>query len=224
LSEQTETDSVSGELKVRENKKISSDSLQSAYDEDATYRIKGNKGQSGYELGITETCSKDNPFQIITDYTVEKNIKSDVDIIQERLPEIKENTGCTDLYVDGGFHSEEVVAAGKENKVDIHFTNLNGKEPYKKFPVNEYDIDEKTKVILGCPKEVSPNHAGVRKNQSVAHFPLEYCMQCELRSYCHDRPQKKNFVVRINLKTIHAAQQRELVKAEKKEKPVKVQA
>ena len=64
--------------------------MQSAYDEDATYRKKSNVGQSGYVLEIAETCDKDNPFQLITDYTVEANNVSDVEIIQDRLGSLKQ--------------------------------------------------------------------------------------------------------------------------------------
>lgn len=126
LSEQAYIESSTGRLRARDSKSIPTDSLQSVHDEDATYRKKGTKGQSGYVLEISETCSKDNQFQLITDYKVDKNIKSDVDIIKDRLPEIRNNTGCTDMYVDGGFHSEDVIKTGEENHVDIHFTNLNG--------------------------------------------------------------------------------------------------
>lgn len=73
---------------------------------DATYRIKGGKSQSGYVLNLSETCSKDNPFQLTTEYRVDQNIKSDVELIKDRLPIIKENTRCKDLYVDGGFYSD----------------------------------------------------------------------------------------------------------------------
>jgi hypothetical protein len=68
-------DEKTGKLKAKDSKSIPSDSLQSAYDEDGTYRKKGNKAESGYVLNLSETCSKENPFQLITDYTVEKNIK-----------------------------------------------------------------------------------------------------------------------------------------------------
>jgi len=89
-----------------------------------TYRKKGNKAESGYVLNITETCSEENPFQLITDYTVEKNIKSDVELAKERISIVKQNTGCEEIYVDGGYYSEEVVQLAKENKVELHFTDF----------------------------------------------------------------------------------------------------
>jgi len=92
LSEQAYYDEKTKKLKAKDSKSIPSDSLQSAYDEDATYRKKGNKAESGYVLNLSETCSKENPFQLITYYTVEKNIKSDVELLKERLPIVKQNT------------------------------------------------------------------------------------------------------------------------------------
>lgn len=80
LAEQSTADAESGKLIPKPKKEISSASLQSAYDEDATFRRKGNVSQSGYVLEISETCDKSNPFQLITDYTVEPNITSDVEI------------------------------------------------------------------------------------------------------------------------------------------------
>lgn len=62
---------------AKENKEIRASSLQSAYDPDATYRKKGNKDHVGYVVNIAETCSQENPVQLITDYTLEKNSKSD---------------------------------------------------------------------------------------------------------------------------------------------------
>jgi len=89
----------------KSKKEISSDSLQSAYDEDATFRTKGKVSQSGYALEVSETCSKDNSFQLITDYDVAPNNTSDVEIFENRIEDISKNTGCKDMYLDGEFHS-----------------------------------------------------------------------------------------------------------------------
>ena len=65
LDEQGKTD-TNGNISAKGKKEISSGSLQSAHDEDATYRIKAGESQSGYVLDITETCSKENAVQLIT--------------------------------------------------------------------------------------------------------------------------------------------------------------
>lgn len=217
LSEQTQKDEATGNVIPKQNKDITSDSLQSAYDEDATFRKKGSTSQSGYVLAITETCNEQNAFQLITDYTLETNITSDVEIIQDRLPEIVQNTGCEDIYVDGGFHSEDVIDTAKNNQVNLHLTNMSGREPNKKLPVSDFDIDADTNIILKCPTGHVPTRAGVSGGQTVAHFPHNACKNCELRDQCQSKQQKKDNVVRITIKSVNSSRERTRMKTEQKE-------
>jgi len=171
LDEQSIIDDETGKRTPKPKKEISSGSLQSAYDQDATFRRKGDVSQSGYVLELSETCSKENPFQLITDYKVEPNNVSDQEILTGRLETIRENTGCTDMYVDGGFHSEDVHKTAGENGIDIHLTNMSGTEPSKKLPVSAFTINEETNVIQQCPGGHTPTRAGVSGGQTSAHFP-----------------------------------------------------
>jgi len=206
-----------GKLMPKSKKEISSGSLQSAYDEDATYRKKADIGQSGYVLEIAETCGKDNPFQLITDYAVEANNVSDVAIIQDRLGVIKENTDCKDLYVDGGFCSKDVSDSACEKGIEIHLTDMSGTEPSKKLPVTDFEIDEANNTILRCPGGQVPQRAAVSGGQTVAHFPHSACDNCEHRAFCHTKRQKKDFVVRISLNAVNAGRKRAKVQEFKKE-------
>jgi len=217
LKEQSITHEESGKLLPKPKGEIESGSLQSAHDEDATYRTKGDVGQSGYVLEISETCDKENPFQLITDYAVEANNVSDSEILQGRLDDIKENTGCTDMYVDGGFHSENVHKTAEEAGIKIHLTNMTGTEPVQKLPVTEFDIDGNTNVINRCPAGFVPTHAGIKSGQTTAHFSHEVCGNCEKRGMCHSKRQVKDCVVRISLKSLNASRLREIMKANKKE-------
>ncbi len=217
LSEQSIEAPDNKKLIPKPKKEISSGSLQSAYDEDATFRRKGNVSQSGYVLEISETCDKENTVQLITDYTVEPNNISDVEILQGRLEEIRKNTGCTNMYVDGGFHSEDVHQTAKENGIEIHLTNMSGTEPSKRMPVSEFDIDETTNVINQCPMGHIPTRAGVSGGQTTAHFPHEACMNCDLREKCYSKKQVKACVVRISLKAVNASREREIMKANRRE-------
>jgi hypothetical protein len=201
-----------GNIIAKSKNDISSNSLQSAFDEDATYRTKGYQGQSGYALELSETCGKDNPFQLITDYAVEPNIVHDVEILKKRLPIIKENTGCIDMYVDGGFHSEDVHKVAEENEIEIHLTNMSGTKPSKYFSPSEYEFDEDTDVILKCPGGHVPIRAVISKGQSVAYFSHDVCSNCPQREKCHSKEQKKNCVVRINVNAIRTSREREAMK------------
>jgi len=216
LTEQSYIESTTNQLKAKDNKNIGSDSLQSAWDEDATYRKKGHKAQSGYVLEIAETCAHENPFQLITDYAVEKNMMSDTDIIQERLPVLKGNTNCQELYVDGGFYGEKVIEAAKEQEIALHFTDLTGKEP-QKLSLNDFNIDPADKTIHNCPQGVAPIRTAISNGQSIAHFPLTICRNCKLKEYCYAKEQKKAYIVRLQLKAIETAKNRQIIKAERKE-------
>jgi hypothetical protein len=196
ISEQSISVDESGKLAPKSKKEISSGSLQSAYDEDATFRIKGDVKQSGYVGEISETCSKDNQFQLITDYVVEPNNISDVKILDERLETIRENTSCTDMYVDGGFHSEDIHKNAEEIGIEIHLTNMSGKEPTKKIPASDFVIDEKTNVIIKCPAGYTPTQAGLHSGQTSAHFPHSACLHCVFFRNCHSKNQVKDCVVR----------------------------
>jgi len=211
LAEQAKYNGDTNRLVARDKKEISSGSLQSAHDEDATFRCKGGKSQSGYVANIAETCSKDNPFQLITDYQVAANNTSDVRLIKERLPKLKNNTGCDKLYVDGGYYSPETVESQKEFGIDINFTDMTGTDPKTKMAVSEFEIDVHTNVIKSCPKGIRPIHAGAKGGQTVAHFAIEACENCELRDQCFARQQKKNYVVRISHKAVAASRQRKTI-------------
>lgn len=108
---------------------IAADSLQSAYDHDSTYRNKSGKKHVGLVANLSETCADENPIQLITDYTVEKNIISDTDMLKNRLPGIKKRTGANDLNVDGGYWSGDIERISQEIGIDIHYTEMTGKEP-----------------------------------------------------------------------------------------------
>lgn len=216
INEQSDADG-NGKLVPKNKKDITSSSLQSAYDEDATYRKKATVGQSGYVLEIAETCAKDNDFQLITDYEVKPNNTSDVKIIQDRLAIIKENTDCENMYVDGGFHSKDVSDCATENGIKMHLTDMSGTEPTKKLPVTDFQIDESSNKILACPSKLVPIRAEVSGSQTIAHFPHSACDNCALREKCHTKRQKKNYVVRLTLKSIHAGRERAKVEEFKKE-------
>lgn len=217
IDEQAKIDAETGKLIAKPKKEISSGSLQSAYDEDATYRIKGDVRQSGYVLELSETCNKENPFQLLTDYAVEPNNTSDVAILKERLEPIRKNTGCTDMYVDGGFHSPDVHTIAQENGIKIHLTNMSGTTPGRKLPVTAFEIDSETYIICKCPMGYVPTRAGVSNSQTSAHFPHQACAGCELRDKCYSKTQGKDNVVRIPVKAVKAGIERISMKVEQKE-------
>lgn len=212
LNEQAKPHETTNRLTARDNEEISSQSLQSAHDEDATYRNKAGKAQSGYVANISETCSKENAFNLITDYKVAPNTTSDVELLKERLPRIHNHTDCDELYVDGGYYSEEIATTkAQENRTTIHFTDMTGKDPVNKIPATEFEFEEDSTLIKRCPKGIVPLRTAVKNGQTVAHFPVECCTTCELLERCPGKSQKNSYVVRMSHKSLTAARQRLLI-------------
>jgi hypothetical protein len=217
IKEQANFDKNTKQLKAKSNKEISPDSLQSAYEEDCTFRTKGDKSQSGYLANLAETCAKENPIQLITDYTVAPNIKADVTFGEERIPIIKETTDCNSMTLDGGYYSEKVTTTAAANGIDPHFTDMTGRGPGSKLLVTAFEFEAGTQIITKCPNNVVPLHAAIKGGQTVAHFPLEECRNCPLSKQCHVKVQKKDCVIRIDKKSIETAKQRTKIENERRQ-------
>lgn len=71
---------------------LTSDSVQSPDDLDATYRKKSGKESQGQSVSITETAHPDNELNLITDVAIAPNNTDDSTILNSRLDAIKEKT------------------------------------------------------------------------------------------------------------------------------------
>jgi len=186
IDEQTNIDSETGQHKIKANKEIKANSMQSAYDEDATYRKKANKSGKGYVVNLAETCNENNSVQFITDYDVKPNIASDTEIAEERLPQIKSNFDVTDMYADGGYCSTNVRDVAESNDIKMHYTDMTGKkDDGNKIPVNEFELNE-DKTVKQCPAGFEPvdTNYDSEKDRINAHFSKEACNTCEFKDNC----------------------------------------
>jgi len=215
LNEQANYNESSGQFKAKTSKEVGSDSLQSAYDKDATYRDKAGKKASGYTATFTETCNNQNDVQIIVDYTVEPNNKSDVEIFENRMDTIKDTTDANDIYADGGYYGEDVINKAKSDgiKINLHYTDMTGKDvPEGQLPAHHFIFNKEMKMVQ-CPGEQIPTSSKYNSNTkaTTSHFPKEVCNSCPHRSNCPLKEQKKDMVVKISKKSILASQIRETV-------------
>jgi len=215
LLEQSELDE-NGLLTAKKSKDIPADSLQSAHDEDATYRTKGVVSQSGYVLEVTETCSKDNPVQFITGYHVDKNTATDTDILEARVAHISA-TGCKDLTLDGGFYSVEVIEKARSEGIELHFTEMTGSTPKKSITAADFQYNEINGHIEKCPNGQVPKRTAETGRQLTAHFSKEACSGCPFRQECPCKENKNDNTVRINKSSVEAANQRERLNKDRAE-------
>lgn len=196
---------------AKKSSDIKPDSLQSAHDPDATYRRKGNRNSVGYVANLTETCNKENEAQFITDYVVEVNTTADVDMLNDRLADIKERTDLKNMFVDGGYYGETVEQTAKELEVEMHYSSLTGKDANPdRLSLADFEIEDH-KIIKGCPADQKPDRAAFNEKDHTlsAHFNLETCKNCPYFEKCPVKLQKKSAVIRVNQKTVLADETRQ---------------
>ena len=209
--EQAEYDDQAEAWKARKHEKgTTSGYLRSAYDEDATCRVKSGEVYVGYVANLTETCADENPVQLITDYVVEKNIVADTTMAKEILPHLAEKHGVKDLYVDGGYSGGDVHNTATINDISMHYTNMTGKET-KKLPINEFTFDgnKVTHCPAGYPSDFSLYDEECET--ILVHFNLETCMKCKDRHRCPTSPKLKAHTLRITKKQRIAAETRKQI-------------
>lgn len=111
-SETDETEAQAEELVTVKRSPKGGDTLQSAYDLDASY---GHKGQ-GYSVHIAETCRNPNT-EIITDYEVHGAARSDIGKATDTVDRLeKAERAPKKLYADGGYPTVESAYDIIENR------------------------------------------------------------------------------------------------------------
>jgi len=165
--------------------KILTHSMQSPADEDATY---GHKGK-GYEAQITETCSGQNPFQVITDVAVTDSCQSDH---TQTLPTIErlEEAGRKpqDLLGDAGYIDAENIKAAERSGVNLIGPVAGGPEKNELLHLHEFELDE-ADHILHCPVGTVPHQVctadkGPQETATKYSFDRSLCQACHLAAEC----------------------------------------
>jgi hypothetical protein len=211
LEEQAHHDE-SGGTKAKPSKEIGSGSLQSAFDEDATYRTKSGASQSGYVLEVTETCSNDNAVQFITDYHVEPNNISDAEIIRNRLGPIAA-TGCQNLISDGAFYGEKTNVAAESVGVEMRYTDMTGENRASDgLRAADFEYDETGSRIVRCPNGQVPIKTGENKTQITARFEATVCTDCPMRDRCRAEQHRGFVTVNIGKSGVEGAKRRVEIK------------
>ena len=180
-------------LRTKKNNELSSDSLQSLDDLEASFRTKAGKYYKGYVANITETCDPDNELQLITHVQVAPNNVDDTQLLAEALPELKERTDLDTLYTDGGYGSPEMDDTLAEQQVEQIQTAIRGRKPgAEKLHLLDFEIkqtEEGKPTQITCPKGQNVAvHPGNRKKSYVAHFELAVCQTCPLAAACPAKP------------------------------------
>lgn len=174
-----------GQVRAKTHAEIQAGCLQSLDDLEATYRVKGNRAYKGYVGNLSETCHADNPLQLIVHTRVAENRTPDTRLLAEALPELKERTGLEKLVTDGGYVSQEIDQAMRDQHIEQITTGLTGTWPDHragKLALSDFELelDQDGNVVSAlCP---AAQAATVRPSGQGKSFQLlfdgQQCQQC----------------------------------------------
>ena len=179
-------------LELRPKEELSSTSLSSPDDLEATCRIKRGEIHLGFVAFGAETCHPDNELNLVTKVALETNNTDDSKILENKLEPMTELTPDLDeLHQDGGFGSEAVDRIANEypNPILLVQTAIKGTPPDLPIPI---EGTEKEGFTLNCP---NPEHPSVKarklhKNYR-ADFNLDICERCPFKDICPTRRERK---------------------------------
>jgi hypothetical protein len=128
------------------------------------------------------------------DVDVVKNNVDDAVVLAGVIKEYKEVNGLETIITDGGFVSDDVREACKENEVTIVTSAIRGKtadESLNRLTSKDFTCDEQTGEILLCPAGLPPRSVSIKGAASVANFNQKKCARCKKRSLCPVSVTKK---------------------------------
>lgn len=170
-----------GVLRPRNKSEITSDSLQSPDDVDATYNRKGGIPAKGFKVNVTETANPDNDINLITDIEVAPNNVGDGEMLAGRMEEIKSRTPeLKELHTDGGYGGEAMNEKAEEHKV-LH-VETGSKMGHAKVNM-VYSPDENGGYAVKCPGGQTAAGIPTRKRWKAV-FDGTACAKCPHRESC----------------------------------------
>ena len=187
IKKQVDSESSKGDHeKIALKKRSKGETLQSAFDPDASY---GHKG-SGYSVHITETCNNDGKSEIITDYEVHGAARSDKGKAPGVVNRLKAfGLKPEKLFADGGYPSAPSALKVIESDVEFISPVDRSRLPDNVMGRDRFEFD-KNGFAIKCPMGHSPlDHRMLSHNNKkgkVLHalFDGDICRKCSQLDKC----------------------------------------
>jgi len=177
---------VSEKIQIKDAKDISSGSLQSPDDLEATFRQKHGKKYRGQVVNITETAHPYNELNLITDVAVAANNTDDSTILNERFDAIKSKTPeLNELHTDGAYGSAANDLKMEDKQINHIQTAVRGRVPQVEMRIEETASEE---YRVCCPRQQVLSER--TKTRFKAAFNIEVCAQCPHAEKCQTIEQK----------------------------------
>lgn len=190
LREQSNTDQE-GNLTPKDSKELESNRLQNPSDPDATHRVKGGKGNTGYACNILEVRDQDKKVGMVLDYTIENNLHSDQAFGEDFLKNSSLAEEIKVLATDGAYHRVESQIIAKKKNIEWNVSNIPGRI-LTGMGVDQFIRNEEN-LIQECPAGHVPVQStyNAEKQQYKAKFDKNICCKCPLQPNCPAQQQKK---------------------------------
>lgn len=182
---------VQEKVEIKPPEHLSSSSVQSPDDLDATYRNKDGKEIRGQSINVVETAYPENPLNLITDVSVHPVNKDDSKVLHERLDTLKEKTPeLEELHFDGAYGSSDNDRKCEQHGITPVQTAVRGPKPAVEMSIEK--ISDKAYTV-SCPQQTVTSAPTRKRHKAV--FDLAMCKRCSLRSTCPTIKRKKDRVL-----------------------------
>jgi len=171
---------ASEKITVRDSKELTSSSLQSPDDIDATFRTKRGNNYRGQVVNVAETANPENALNLITDVAVEANNTDDSTILNSRIDEIK--TKCSDLnelHTDGAYGSSDNDKKMNEHSINHIQTAVRGRTAEVAIEIKPINSEH---YEVSCPLQTVQSEK--TRTRFKACFDLTKCADCQHTQQC----------------------------------------
>ena len=172
--------SITDKITVRDSKELTSSSLQSPDDIDATFRNKRGNKYHGQVVNTTETANPQNRLNLITDVAVEPNNTDDSTILNKRIDQIKAKCSeLSELHTDGAYGSSENDIKMNKHSINHIQTAVRGRTAEVSMNI---EIIEDNQYMVSCPLQSVKSKR--TKTRFKACFDLKKCNTCKHSRNC----------------------------------------
>lgn len=171
-------------VKLRPASEVATTSLQSPYDEDATYRRKNGKVyRGGYVVNVSETADPKNKVQLITDVQVEPNVTDDAQLLSQALDnQAARRINLQQVTTDGGYTGPTSDAACERHQVSLRATHMRGgrSAPHHwGWEAYTWEVDAQgIPCAVTCPQGQQVPLTTETAGRFIAHFAGDRCGAC----------------------------------------------
>ena len=159
---------------------LTSGSVQSPDDLDATYRKKSGKESQGQSVSITETAHPDNTLNLITDVAIAPNNTDDSTILNSRLDTIKEKTpDIHQLHFDGAYGSKDNDEKMEQLAITPIQTAVKGRK--QRVPITIHKVND-TAYTVTCPTQSVSSLPSRQRHKAC--FDASLCAGCLHADQC----------------------------------------